>query len=130
MNSHKTLKDNMQRLKNIRAFENNAALARKINVSSRTINLIFDEHSGNPTLSTLESIAKALKIPIWSLLYKDFPFYNKDQLSTISELISTFDTMPNSDLKDILDYARIRSSHNKIKEKLATYEPNNPLLKY
>jgi len=129
MNSKAILKGNMQRLKTLKAFDSNVDLARKIHVSSRTINLIFNDDEGNPTLSTIDSIAKTLKIPSWALLFNNFPFKDTDNNRDLMELIGIIGNISNEEVKDILKYAKLKENHNKVKESLAKYDPQNPLLK-
>ena len=109
-------------------------LAQKTKSHPKTIYDIWDGH-GNPKIQTLETIAKALRVPPWTLLVTDFPFNalntNNRGLTEISsqgyELLSAFEKAEKDQQQQAMRYlsflieeTNIKAS-NRLKESASYY---------
>lgn len=90
--------------------------------------LINHPQEANLTMSKLQDLATALKVPAWTILIEDFPFERKTT-TKIHNLVSLMTNLNNRELEKIEAHINEVKMHNQIKEQLSKYEPQNPLLK-
>lgn len=114
------LRNNLETLRQLGRFGSNLSLANMAGVSSATINTFtIKNHATHPKINKLDEVAKALKVPVWSLLIENFPFhqYEKFPVREINqsglELLQILSKMDSSDTDALLDYARYMCKKSK-----------------
>ena len=108
-------------------------------ITTRTLGgLVNYPDNNNPTVGTLQTLASAFKVPVWTLLVKDFPFEAlkpSNNIKSISadgySLLSVYESAPEEKRKSLLDYAsyQLRGSpeERKVRDVQARYLTPSPI---
>jgi transcriptional regulator with XRE-family HTH domain len=129
---------NIKRLMDIRGIPSLTQLAERCagEITTRSLGgLVNYPTDNNPTLEKLQTIARAFRVRVWSLLVDEFPFEEatqKPQLKNISaagyRLLALFESASPEKQQSMLDYVAFQlkdtAGERKIRETQHRYAPS------
>lgn len=132
------LSKNVKRLMALRGIPSLTQLAARSagEITTRTLGgLVNYPDDNNPTVGTLQTLASVFKVPVWTLVSKDFPFEALKQSNNIKSisadgyaLLHIYESATDEQRKSLLDYAsyqmRGSAAESKVRDVQSRYLPS------